>query len=198
MFTSAPHPSLRDTFSRRAKALMNVPLSIRKPSIWYPSGGLPRRDKNSRFSQWHIKTKGILQGTLPGDVSTTLRFAQHDIICMRQHRVICYRTRLYVTYNHLYIDIGSTSAEVSTFEARKQVVNSSSITFGEAMCCHTATSERGHGWAGYLPQTIMPEVKRASTRSHEWQYIDRTPLHSHTHFGTHLIVGARPVPSAPF
>ena len=51
VFTSAPHPSLRDTFSRRAKALMNVPLSIRKTSIWYPSGGLPRRDKNGRFSQ---------------------------------------------------------------------------------------------------------------------------------------------------
>ena len=33
-----------------------------------------------------------------------------------------------------------------------------------ARCCHTATSERGHGWVGYLPQTTMPEVKRASTR----------------------------------
>ncbi len=42
VFTSAPHPSLRDTFSRRAKALMNAPLSIQKTSIWYPSGGLPR------------------------------------------------------------------------------------------------------------------------------------------------------------
>ena len=28
----------------------------------------------------------------------------------------------------------------------------------------------------------MPEVKRASTRSHSWQFLDRTPLHQLTHF----------------
>ena len=33
-----------------------------------------------------------------------------------------------------------------------------------ARCYPTATSERGRGWVGYLPQDTMPEVKRASTR----------------------------------
>ena len=42
----------------------------------------------------------------------------------------------------------------------------------------------------------MPEVKRASTRSHSWQFLGRTPLHLLTHFGVLLIEGARPVPSA--
>ncbi len=51
VFSSAPHPSLRDTFAPQAKALTAVQLFIQKTSILYPFGGLPRRDKNSRFSQ---------------------------------------------------------------------------------------------------------------------------------------------------
>ena len=43
------------------------------------------------------------------------------------------------------------SAEVGMREDGKQVTNSSSTTSGVARCYPTATSERGHGWAGYLP-----------------------------------------------
>ena len=59
-----PHPSLRDTFSPRAKALMAVPLFIQRT-----------------------------YGSLPGDVSTAQRttrcFAQHDIIFNLQYMVVC-------------------------------------------------------------------------------------------------------------
>ena len=60
----SPHPSLRDTFSPRAKALMAVPLFIQRT-----------------------------YGSLPGDVSTAQRttrcFAQHDIIFNLQYMVVC-------------------------------------------------------------------------------------------------------------
>ena len=59
-----PHPSLRATFSPRAKALMAVPLFIQRT-----------------------------YGSLPGDVSTAQRttrcFAQHDIIFNLQYMVVC-------------------------------------------------------------------------------------------------------------
>ena len=90
---------------------------------------------------------------------------------MRQHRVICYRTRLYVTYNHLYIDIGTTSAEVSTLEVGKQVTNSSSTTSGVARCYPTATSERGRGWVGYLPSS---HIARSEASEHA---IARVTIH---------------------
>ena len=51
VFSSTPHPSLRDTFAPQAKALTAVQLFTEETSILYPFGGLPRRDKNSRFSQ---------------------------------------------------------------------------------------------------------------------------------------------------
>ncbi len=152
-----PHPSLRDTFSPRAKALMAVPLFIQRT-----------------------------YGSLPGDVSTAQRttrcFAQHDIIFNLQYMVVCLPLRF---------------AEVSELKERNSTANCSLTVSGVARCCHEATSERGRGWVGYLPQDTMPEVKRASTRSHSWQFLDGTP---YTNYRTSafFIVGARPVPSAPF
>ena len=52
-----------------------------------------------------------------------------------------------------------TSAEVNLREVCKQVTNSSFATFGVAMCCHTATSERGRGWVGYLPSGFNARSK---------------------------------------
>ena len=42
VFSSTPHPSLRDTFAPQAKALTAVQLFIQKTSILYPFVGLPR------------------------------------------------------------------------------------------------------------------------------------------------------------
>ena len=61
-FLLPPHPSLRDTFSQRAKALTAVQLFIRKTSIWYPFGGLPRHKSVPRNDIFTLKT---LQGYVP-------------------------------------------------------------------------------------------------------------------------------------
>ncbi len=52
VFSSAPHPSLRDTFSPRAKALTAVQLFIRKTSILYPFGGLAH--ERARSGSYYI------------------------------------------------------------------------------------------------------------------------------------------------
>ena len=59
----------------------------------------------------------------------------------------------------------------------KKITNSQSALLRVSRCCHTATSERGCGWVGYLPQTIMPEVKRASTRS-QWDNTFTSPVYT--------------------
>ena len=89
--------------------------------------------------------------------------------------------------------ISTTSAEVSNRKIGKPITNGSSTTSGVARCCHAATSERGCGWVGCLPYDIMPEVKRASTRSHSWQFLGRTPYIICFSSAPVFVVGARPV-----
>ncbi len=50
-------------------------------------------------------------------------------------------------------DVLLRSAEVSKRKVRKPITNDKLATSGVARCCHEATSERGRGWAGYLPSS---------------------------------------------
>ena len=91
-----------------------------------------------------------------------------------------------------------TSAEVSELKERNSTANCSLTVSGVARCCHEATSERGRGWVGYLPQTTMPEVKRASTRSHSWQFLDGTPYTNYRTSAPIFVVGCTARARRPF
>ena len=124
--------------------------------------------------------------SLPGDVSTAQRttrcFAQHDIIFNLQYMVVCLPLRF---------------AEVSELKERNSTANCSLTVSGVARCCQLGTSPRACGWEAYLPQSL----NRRSGARHQlfpyWQFLVRTP---YTNYRTSafFIVGARPVPSAPF
>ena len=124
--------------------------------------------------------------SLPGDVSTAQRttrcFAQHDIIFNLQYMVVC---------------LPLSFAEVSELKERNSTANCSLTVSGVARCCQLGTSPRACGWEAYLP--LNPNGR--SGARHQplpyWQFLGRAP---YTNYRTSafFIVGARPVPSAPF
>ena len=71
-------------------------------------------------------------------------------------------------------------------KVRKPITNGQLSSFGEARCCHAATSERGHGWVGCLPLNYNARSE-ASEHAFARVAIPRhDPLHLLTHFGALL------------
>ena len=77
-------------------------------------------------------------------------------------------------------------AEVNLLEVCKQVANSSSTTLGVAMCCHTATSERGRGWVGYLPSGFNARSEASQQAFARVTIHRQDPLHQLPHFGANF------------
>ena len=99
VFSSAPHPSLRDTFAPQTKALTAVQLFIQKTSILYPFGGLPpRRARLGNYyifntylvigvSQLHNKAEGFYM-VASAEISPRASLGRNDVIFFkRAHKV---------------------------------------------------------------------------------------------------------------
>ena len=56
----------------------------------------------------------------------------------------------------------------------QKITNRQSVVLRVARCCHTATSERGRGWVGYLPLTLNARSEASEHAFAVGQYLDRS------------------------